>query len=144
MDVIAKITEELQVQKWQVEAAVKLIDEGNTIPFISRYRKEVTGSLNDEQLRNLHERLLYLRSLVDEYRFITYAETLRAIHLLAKYEGIFVGASSGASLAVAIKLALENENEGKLIVPLLPDNGERYLSEELQRVRPEVEDKVGF
>ena len=66
MDVIAKITEELKVQKWQVEAAVKLIDEGNTIPFISRYRKEVTGSLNDEQLRNLHERLLYLRSLEEK------------------------------------------------------------------------------
>ncbi|MBO5994454.1 MAG: RNA-binding transcriptional accessory protein, partial [Firmicutes bacterium] len=66
MDVIAKITEELNVQKWQVEAAVKLIDEGNTIPFISRYRKEVTGSLNDEQLRNLHERLLYLRSLEEK------------------------------------------------------------------------------
>ena len=81
---------------------------------------------------------------VDEYRFITYAETLRAIHLLAKYEGIFVGASSGASLAVAIKLALESENEGKLIIPLLPDNGERYLSEDLQKVRPEVEEKVGF
>ena len=49
MDIIQKIKEELQVEKWQVEAAVKLIDEGNTIPFISRYRKEVTGSLNDEQ-----------------------------------------------------------------------------------------------
>ncbi|MBO4515147.1 MAG: helix-hairpin-helix domain-containing protein, partial [Lachnospiraceae bacterium] len=66
MDVIAKITEELKVQKWQVEAAVKLIDEGNTIPFISRYRKEVTGSLNDEQLRNLHERLTYLRNLEEK------------------------------------------------------------------------------
>ena len=63
MDIIQKITEELQVKKWQVEAAVTLIDEGNTIPFISRYRKEVTGSLNDEQLRKLHERLLYLRNL---------------------------------------------------------------------------------
>ncbi len=57
------ITNELKVDKWQVEAAVKLIDEGNTIPFISRYRKEVTGALNDEQLRNLHERLTYLRNL---------------------------------------------------------------------------------
>ena len=63
MDIIQKITEEIQVKKWQVEAAVSLIDEGNTIPFISRYRKEVTGSLNDEQLRKLHERLLYLRNL---------------------------------------------------------------------------------
>ena len=51
MDIIQVITGELGVEKWQVEAAVQLIDEGNTIPFISRYRKEVTGSLNDEQLR---------------------------------------------------------------------------------------------
>ena len=63
MDIVLKIKEELKVEKWQVEAAIKLIDEGNTIPFISRYRKEVTGSLNDEQLRNLDERLKYLRVL---------------------------------------------------------------------------------
>ena len=55
MDIIQVITKELNVEKWQVEAAVKLIDEGCTIPFISRYRKEATGSLNDEQLRTLHE-----------------------------------------------------------------------------------------
>ncbi len=66
MDIILKLSEELSVQKWQVEAAVGLIDEGNTIPFISRYRKEVTGSLNDEQLRNLSERLTYLRNLEDK------------------------------------------------------------------------------
>ena len=66
MDIILKLSEELSVQKWQVEAAVGLIDEGKTIPFISRYRKEVTGSLNDEQLRNLHERLVYLRNLEDK------------------------------------------------------------------------------
>ena len=66
MDIVLKLKEELQVEKWQVEAAVKLIDEGNTIPFISRYRKEVTGSLNDEQLRDLHERLLYLRNLEEK------------------------------------------------------------------------------
>lgn len=66
MDIYQKITEELKVQKWQVEAAVKLIDEGSTIPFISRYRKEATGSLNDEQLRDLHERLLYLRNLEEK------------------------------------------------------------------------------
>ena len=53
MDIIKVLSEELKVQKWQVEAAVKLIDEGNTIPFISRYRKEATGALNDEVLRNL-------------------------------------------------------------------------------------------
>ena len=61
-----KLTEELGVKKWQVEAAVKLIDEGNTIPFISRYRKEATGSLNDEQLRQLFERLTYLRNLEEK------------------------------------------------------------------------------
>ncbi len=63
MDIIQIITDELQVKKWQIEAAVKLIDEGNTIPFIARYRKEATGTLNDEQLRNLGERLTYLRNL---------------------------------------------------------------------------------
>ncbi|MDE7254149.1 MAG: RNA-binding transcriptional accessory protein [Acetatifactor sp.] len=66
MDILQKLKEELNVEKWQVEAAVKLIDEGNTIPFISRYRKEATGSLDDEQLRNLHERLQYLRNLEDK------------------------------------------------------------------------------
>ena len=66
MDIIQIITQELNVEKWQVEAAVSLIDEGNTIPFISRYRKEATGALNDEQLRNLFERLTYLRNLEDK------------------------------------------------------------------------------
>ena len=66
MDIIQVITQELHVEKWQVEAAVKLIDDGNTIPFISRYRKEATGALNDEQLRSLHERLTYLRNLEDK------------------------------------------------------------------------------
>ncbi len=63
MDIIAKISEELGIKKYQTEAAVKLIDEGNTIPFIARYRKEATGALNDEVLRNLFERLNYLRNL---------------------------------------------------------------------------------
>lgn len=66
MDIIQKITEELNVKKWQVEAAVKLIDEGNTIPFIARYRKEATGTLDDEQLRKLSERLIYLRNLEEK------------------------------------------------------------------------------
>ena len=66
MDIIAKLKEELKVEKWQVEAAVNLIDEGYTIPFISRYRKEVTGALNDEVLRNLDERLKYLRNLEEK------------------------------------------------------------------------------
>ena len=66
MDINQKITEELGVKKWQVEAAVKLIDEGNTIPFIARYRKEATGTLDDEQLRKLYERLTYLRNLEEK------------------------------------------------------------------------------
>lgn len=66
MDIIKAIASELNVRNNQVEAAVKLIDEGCTIPFISRYRKEATGALNDEQLRNLDERLKYLRNLEDK------------------------------------------------------------------------------
>ena len=66
MDISLKIAEELKIKKSQVDAAVGLIDEGNTIPFIARYRKEVTGSLNDEQLRSLHERLVYLRNLEEK------------------------------------------------------------------------------
>lgn len=63
MDLISIIAEEIKAEKWQVDAAVKLVDEGNTIPFIARYRKEVTGSLDDEQLRLLAARLEYLRNL---------------------------------------------------------------------------------
>ena len=66
MDINQKITEELGVKRWQVDAAVKLINEGNTIPFIARYRKEATGTLDDEQLRRLHERLTYLRNLEEK------------------------------------------------------------------------------
>jgi uncharacterized protein len=66
MDIIIKISEELKIKRSQTEAAVKLIDEGNTIPFIARYRKEVTGSLNDEVLRDLFDRLNYLRNLEDK------------------------------------------------------------------------------
>lgn len=66
MDINKTLAQELAVQLWQIEAAVKLIDEGNTIPFISRYRKEATGSLNDEVLRKLYERLTYLRNLEEK------------------------------------------------------------------------------
>ena len=66
MDINQKITEELGVKRWQVDATVRLIDEGSTIPFIARYRKEATGTLNDEQLRTLHERLTYLRGLEEK------------------------------------------------------------------------------
>ena len=66
MDIINQLAQELHIRKNQAEAAVQLIDEGNTIPFIARYRKEATGALNDEVLRNLHERLLYLRNLEEK------------------------------------------------------------------------------
>ncbi|MCI9140348.1 MAG: RNA-binding transcriptional accessory protein [Lachnospiraceae bacterium] len=66
MDIAQKLKEEFKVEKWQVNAAINLIDEGNTIPFIARYRKEVTGSLDDEVLRNLNERLAYLRNLEEK------------------------------------------------------------------------------
>lgn len=66
MDIIQKITEELHVKKWQTEAAVKLLDEGNTVPFIARYRKEATGTLDDVQLRELSEKLTYLRGLEEK------------------------------------------------------------------------------
>lgn len=66
MDIIVKLADELQIKAQQVKAAVKLIDEGNTIPFIARYRKEATGALNDEVLRNLFERLNYLRNLEEK------------------------------------------------------------------------------
>ena len=66
MDINQRIAEELEIKIWQVEAVVKLIDEGNTIPFIARYRKEQHGALDDEQLRNLNERLTYLRNLEEK------------------------------------------------------------------------------
>ena len=66
MDIIKQIAEELQIKTSQAETAVQLIDEGNTIPFIARYRKEATGALNDEVLRNLYERLNYLRNLEEK------------------------------------------------------------------------------
>ena len=68
MDITAKIADELGIKRHQAEAAIKLIDEGNTIPFIARYRKEATGALNDEILRNLYDRLNYLRNLEENER----------------------------------------------------------------------------
>lgn len=66
MDIVKVISQELNIKTWQTEAAIKLIDEGNTIPFIARYRKEATGALNDEVLRQFHERLIYLRNLEEK------------------------------------------------------------------------------
>ena len=94
MDIIKKLAQELAIKEEQAKAAVQLIDEGNTIPFIARYRKEMTGALNDETLRNLHERLLYLRNLeekkeqVDVYKRqgnCRFSRSDRNHHRLVKY-----------------------------------------------------------
>jgi uncharacterized protein len=66
MDILQKLTQEFSVKLWQVENAVKLIDDGNTIPFIARYRKEATGSLDDQLLRDLSDRLTYLRNMEEQ------------------------------------------------------------------------------
>ena len=101
MDIIAKLSEELSIKQSQIEAAVGLLDEGNTIPFIARYRKEVTGSLDDEQLRALSERLNYLRGLEkrkDEVRAAITEQgkmteeidaSLAAAEILAEVEDIY-------------------------------------------------------
>ena len=101
MDIIERLSEELSIRRAQVEAAVNLIDEGNTIPFIARYRKEVTGSLDDEQLRALEDRLNYLRGLEkrkDEVRAsiteqgkmtLEIEEALANAQILAEVEDIY-------------------------------------------------------
>ena len=95
MDINQKLTEELEVKRWQVDAAVNLIDEGYTIPFISRYRKEVTGSLNDEQLRKLYERLIYLRNLEEKKELTVKVSEVVNAGVVAYVEGIrgFIPAS---------------------------------------------------
>ena len=85
MDIFKILQDELQIGYKQVEAAVRLIDEGNTIPFIARYRKEATGSLNDEVLRNLDERLRYLRNLEEKKN-----QVLSTIREMNKQYGITV------------------------------------------------------
>ena len=101
MDIIAKLSEELSIKQTQIQAAVELMDEGNTIPFIARYRKEVTGSLDDEQLRALSERLNYLRNLEKRKEEVRAAITeqgkmteeidsaLTAAEILAEVEDIY-------------------------------------------------------
>ena len=98
MDMIQQLTEELQVKRWQVEAAVSLIDEGNTIPFIARYRKEATGSLNDEELRKLYERLQYLRNLEERK-----TQVKKSIEEQGKLTEELVKAISAASTLVAVE-----------------------------------------
>ena len=94
MNINQRLAEELKIELWQVEAAVKLIDEGNTIPFISRYRKEVTGSLNDEVLRKLSERLTYLRNLEDKKK-----QVLASIEEQGKNPGSGNSGSCGRSVS---------------------------------------------
>ena len=147
MDIIQKLTEELQVKKWQVEAAVKLIDEGNTIPFISRYRKEATGALNDEQLRDLGERLTYLRNLEDKK-----AQVISSIEEQGKLTEELKAAIEAAQTQVAVDdlyrpyrpkrrtratMAKEKGLEGlaniillQMTTTLLEIEAESYLSEE--------------
>jgi uncharacterized protein len=98
MDIIKKLQEELEVRYEQVEAAVKLMDEGNTIPFIARYRKERTGSLNDEVLRNLSERLTYLRNLEDRK-----AAILKSIDAQGKLTGELKKSIEKAETLIAVE-----------------------------------------
>ena len=101
MNILERLSSELNIRLPQVEAAVKLIDDGNTIPFIARYRKEVTGSLDDEQLRALYDRLNYLRGLEKRKEEVRAAiteqgkmtpeidEALEAAQILAEIEDIY-------------------------------------------------------
>ena len=98
MDILKIIQQELEVKLSQVEAAVRLIDEGNTIPFIARYRKEATGALNDEQLRKLNERLQYLRSLEEKKQ-----QVLSTIEEQGKLTEELQGEIENASTLVAVE-----------------------------------------
>ena len=98
MDILKIIQQELEVKLSQVEAAVRLIDEGNTIPFIARYRKEATGALNDEQLRKLNERLQYLRSLEEKKQ-----QVLSTIEEQGKLTEELRGEIENASTLVAVE-----------------------------------------
>lgn len=98
MDINKTLAGELGIKESQVEATVKLIDEGNTIPFIARYRKEVTGALNDEILRNLHERLLYLRGLEERK-----AQVIASIEEQGKLDGELKAKIEAAATMVAVE-----------------------------------------
>ena len=147
MNITKKISEELKIQLWQAEAAVNLIDEGNTIPFIARYRKEKTGSLNDEVLRNLDERLKYLRNLeerkeavlvsVEEQGKLTdelkqqimQAETLVAVEDL--YRPYKQKKRTRATIAKEKGLdSLAKDILGQKITGTVSEEAEKYISEE--------------
>ena len=149
MDIILKITDELQVKSWQVEAAVKLIDEGNTIPFISRYRKEVTGALNDEQLRKLGERLTYLRNLEERKETV-----ISSIEEQGKLTPELKKAIDAAETLVAVEdlyrpykqkkrtratIAKERGLEGLAVIIRLSQTGKTLEEEALAYINPEKE-----
>lgn len=147
MDIIARIAEELKIRKTQAEAAVKLIDEGNTIPFIARYRKEATGSLDDEKLRDLGEKLEFYRALdarradvsrlIDEQGKLTpeLTEAIENAQTLAELEDIYrpyrpkrrtrASIAAEAGLTPLAELMLE-QNKGVDIV----SEAEKYLNPE--------------
>ena len=147
MNITKKISEELKIQLWQAETAINLIDEGNTIPFIARYRKEKTGSLNDEVLRNLEERLKYLRNLeerkeavivsieeqgklTDELKQqIMQAETLVAVEDL--YRPYKHKKRTRATIAKEKGLdSLAKDILGQKITGTVSEEAEKYISEE--------------
>ena len=147
MNITKKVSEELKIQLWQAETAINLIDEGNTIPFIARYRKEKTGSLNDEVLRNLDERLKYLRNLeerkeavivsieeqgklTDELKQqIMQAETLVAVEDL--YRPYKQKKRTRATIAKEKGLdSLAKDILGQKITGTVSEEAEKYISEE--------------
>ncbi len=149
MDIIAKLSEELSIKQTQIEAAVTLMDEGNTIPFIARYRKEVTGSLDDEQLRALSERLNYLRGLEKRKEEVRAAITeqgkmteeidsaLIAAEILAEVEDIYrpfkqkrktrASAARERGLAPLAELIIAQND---VYSPTLEETAEQYIDEE--------------
>ncbi|MBQ8862331.1 MAG: RNA-binding transcriptional accessory protein [Clostridia bacterium] len=149
MDIIAKLSEELSIKQSQIEAAVGLLDEGNTIPFIARYRKEVTGSLDDEQLRALSERLNYLRGLEKRKEEVRAAITeqgkmteeidaaLAAAEILAEVEDIYrpfkqkrktrASQARERGLAPLAELIMEQRDS---YAPSIEETADEYINEE--------------
>ena len=149
MDIIAKLSEELSIKETQIKAAVELMDEGNTIPFIARYRKEVTGSLDDEQLRALEERLNYLRNLEKRKEEVRSAITeqgkmteeidsaLESAQILAEVEDIYrpfkqkrktrasVARERGLTPLAELLIAQKDE-----YIPSLSEEAAKYINEE--------------
>ena len=157
---IAKIlADELGIKTTQVEATIKLIDEGNTIPFISRYRKEVTGSLNDEILRQFDERLRYLRNLEEKEEQGKLTEELKkeieSAMTLVAVDDLYrpFRPKRRTRAMIAIEKGLENFAndiyEEKLQRPAI-EEGEKYLSNKVfigkigVSLKPNEEDVLGF